>query len=89
MTRRARVLIEKNARGYSAWCPELEGCLSQGDTLEEVLANIREAIEQYLSHSVLPINRRKRLQEQVLVTLRRFSARDRLRRDEAHARDNG
>jgi len=28
-----------------AFCPELEGCHTQGDTLEEVLENIREAVE--------------------------------------------
>jgi predicted RNase H-like HicB family nuclease len=33
---------------YYAYCPELEGCQTQGDTLEEVLANIKEAIELYL-----------------------------------------
>lgn len=30
--------------GYSVTCPALPGCHSQGDTLEEALANIREAI---------------------------------------------
>ncbi|MEE9308751.1 MAG: type II toxin-antitoxin system HicB family antitoxin [Spirochaetia bacterium] len=31
--------------GYVAECPLLEGCYSQGDTVDEVLTNIREAIE--------------------------------------------
>ena len=30
--------------GYSVVCPAIPGCVSQGDSLEEVLANIREAI---------------------------------------------
>jgi len=34
--------------GYSAWVPDLPGCTSQGDTQEETLANIREAIECYV-----------------------------------------
>jgi len=42
------IVIEKDEHGYYAYCPELEGCHSQGDTLEEVLANIKEAAELYL-----------------------------------------
>jgi predicted RNase H-like HicB family nuclease len=34
--------------GYHAFCPTLRGCHSQGDTLEEATANIREAIALYL-----------------------------------------
>jgi predicted RNase H-like HicB family nuclease len=34
--------------GWGIWCPELPGCTSCGDTQEEALANIREAIELYL-----------------------------------------
>jgi predicted RNase H-like HicB family nuclease len=30
--------------GYSVVCPAIPGCVSQGDTLEDTLANIREAI---------------------------------------------
>ena len=32
---------------YAAWCPGLPGCWSQGDTKEEVLENIREAVQEY------------------------------------------
>ena len=42
------VIIEKDKYGYYAYCPELEGCQTQGDSLEEVLNNIKEAIELYL-----------------------------------------
>jgi predicted RNase H-like HicB family nuclease len=48
MTRKASVLIEKDEDGFYAWCPELKGCQSQGATIEDALANIREAIELYL-----------------------------------------
>jgi predicted RNase H-like HicB family nuclease len=51
MIRKASVVIEKDEHGYYAWCPELKGCQSQGDTVEEAIANIREAIELYLEHS--------------------------------------
>ena len=39
------VLIPQPEGGYSVQCPTLPGCYSQGDTVEEALANIREAIE--------------------------------------------
>jgi predicted RNase H-like HicB family nuclease len=39
------VILEPEAEGgYSVVCPTLPGCVSQGDSLEEALANIREAI---------------------------------------------
>ena len=42
------VVIERDEHGYYAWCPELKGCQSQGQTLDEVMANIHESIELYL-----------------------------------------
>jgi predicted RNase H-like HicB family nuclease len=33
----------------AVWCPELPGCTSAGDTEEEALENIREAIQLYLA----------------------------------------
>lgn len=48
MTYKINVVIEKDSDGYYAYCPELPGCQSQGDTLEEVKANIQEAVELYL-----------------------------------------
>ncbi len=42
-------VIEKDEYGYYAYCPQLEGCQSQGDSLEEIKINIQEAIELYLS----------------------------------------
>lgn len=43
------IIIENSKDGYFAYCPELEGCMTQGDNLEEVKANINDAIELYLS----------------------------------------
>ncbi len=34
--------------GYHAFCPALPGCRTEGDTMDEALVNIREAIELYL-----------------------------------------
>jgi len=48
MSYKISIVIEKDEYGYYAYCPELKGCQSQGDSLDEVLANIKEAIELYL-----------------------------------------
>ena len=42
------VIIEKDEFGYYAYCPELKGCHTQGDSLDEVLKNIKEVVELYL-----------------------------------------
>ncbi len=34
--------------GYTVYAPSLQGCISEGDTKEEALINIKEAIELYL-----------------------------------------
>lgn len=41
-------IIEKDNDGYFAYVPALKGCVSQGDTMEEALTNIKEAIELYI-----------------------------------------
>jgi len=43
------IVIEKDEFGYYAYCPALEGCYTQGDSLQEAKANIKEAINLYLS----------------------------------------
>lgn len=43
------VLLEKELDGgYHAFCPVLKGCHSQGDSFEEAIENIAEAIELYI-----------------------------------------
>jgi len=43
------VIIEKDEDGYFvADCPDLPGCHTQGQTLEEAISNIREVIELHL-----------------------------------------
>ncbi len=37
-------VIEKDKDGYFAFCPELQGCYTQGDTYEEALENLKDAI---------------------------------------------
>jgi predicted RNase H-like HicB family nuclease len=44
-----KVRLQKSEEGYSVSCPGLPGCWSQGETEEEALANIRDAIREYLA----------------------------------------
>ena len=46
---RYKVNVKKTEEGYAVWCPGLPGCWSQGETEEEALDNIRDAIESYLA----------------------------------------
>ena len=43
-----RVALEESEEGYSVWIPGLPGCASQGSTEEEALANITDAVREYL-----------------------------------------
>jgi len=45
---RYAVVIEKSNRNYSAYVPDLPGCVATGKTQEEVSAKIREAIRFHL-----------------------------------------
>ncbi len=42
------VLQASDEGGYTVYIPSLPGCISEGETVEEVLRNIQEAIELYL-----------------------------------------
>ncbi len=42
------VLEPSEEGGYTVYAPSLPGCISEGDTRDEALSNIREAIELYL-----------------------------------------
>ena len=42
------VLEPSEEGGFTAYVPSLPGCISEGDSREEALENIREAIELYL-----------------------------------------
>jgi len=44
-----KVILEPSEDGgYTVFVPSLPGCISEGDTVDEAMANIREAIELYL-----------------------------------------
>ena len=56
-----KIVIQQDEDGvYIASCPSLQGCYSQGDTMEEVLKNIKDAIK-------LHIEARKAIGEQIPV----------------------
>ena len=48
------IIHEEDGGGYWAEVPALPGCSTQGETMEELLANLREAIEGYLSVEIEP-----------------------------------
>jgi len=46
-----RVILEPSDEGgYTAIVPALPGCISEGDTRDDALTNIQEAIQLYLEH---------------------------------------
>jgi len=61
MTMKIKVVVEPSEDGgYTVFAPSLPGCISEGNTKEEALRNIREAIELYVEpiedDEVLPPN---------------------------------
>ena len=42
------IIIEAGKKNFSAYCPDLPGCISTGKTEEETIKNMREAIEFHL-----------------------------------------
>jgi len=44
-----KVQLLKSDEGYAVWCPALPGCASQGETEQDALENIIDAIREYLS----------------------------------------
>jgi len=66
------VLTPQEEGGYTATVPALQGCISEGDTREEALANIRDAIEGYLcaaqKHDLYPFAGIQKLEEVEVVS---------------------
>jgi predicted RNase H-like HicB family nuclease len=42
------ILEKEDAGGYHAFCPSLPGCHTQGDTYEEAIENIKDAVKLYI-----------------------------------------
>jgi len=49
---RFSVVIEKDSEDYFAFCPELQGCYTQGNTYEEALENIKDAIRLHVEDRI-------------------------------------
>lgn len=50
---KVKVVLEKaEGGGFTVYAPSLRGCISQGETREEALKNIKEAIELYLEADI-------------------------------------
>ena len=63
------VLIHEDieSKGYWGECPELPGCYSQGETIEELMEHMKEAVELYLDESEpIEISSVKEIRELVL-----------------------
>ncbi|TVR36156.1 MAG: type II toxin-antitoxin system HicB family antitoxin, partial [Spirochaetaceae bacterium] len=48
MNYRVSIVIEQDDAGYFAYSPELPGCYSQGQSYEDAVENIKEAVDLYL-----------------------------------------
>ncbi len=46
------IVIEKGEDGYFVFCPQLQGCYTQGGTYEEAIANIEDAIRLHLEDRI-------------------------------------
>ncbi len=49
---RISVVIEKDIDGYFAFTPDLQGCYTQGETFEDVIENIRDAIRLHIEDRI-------------------------------------
>ncbi len=67
MSYKVSVVVERDEHGYYAYCPELEGCHTQGESLDEVMSNIREAAELYLE-TLSQGDKRDLLSKEILTT---------------------
>ena len=62
-----QIILEPSEEGgYSVTVPVLPGCISEGDSLDEAIANIQEAIELYLESDEISDKRNLIIRELVL-----------------------
>ncbi len=66
------IIIEKAKSNYSAYCPDLPGCVATGKTREETERNMHEAVQMHIQGMIedkLPIPENHTLAEYIAVTL--------------------
>ena len=62
-----QIILEPSEEGgYTVTVPVLPGCISEGDSLDEAMANIQEAIELYLEPNPVPDNKNLIIRELVV-----------------------
>ena len=64
------ILEESDEGGYTVYVPSLPGCISEGDTEEEAMENIKEAIELYLEpieDDIISISAHKPMVREIVV----------------------
>ena len=69
--KRFLVVVEKAARNYSAYSPDLPGCAATGKTIDEALANMQAAVELHLhglAEDGLPIPEPTAIAEYVAIS---------------------
>lgn len=66
------VILEDETGGYVAFVPTLPGCHTQGETLEELMENVKEAIELYLE--TLTDEEKEEVLRQKMVGIQRVKA---------------
>jgi predicted RNase H-like HicB family nuclease len=52
LTRQVILIPDEDGIGYTVEVPSLPGCISEGDTLEEALENIHDAISEYIADMI-------------------------------------
>jgi predicted RNase H-like HicB family nuclease len=67
MTYKVSIVVEKDEHGYYAYSPELEGCQSEGDSYEDAIKNIKEAVELYLE-TLSDEEKKAMLSKEILTT---------------------
>jgi predicted RNase H-like HicB family nuclease len=62
-----KIILEPSAAGgFTVYVPSLPGCLSAGNTREEALQNLREAIDLYLEEEPLALPEKAQVLEMVI-----------------------
>jgi len=63
------IVIEKDEDGYFVFCPVLQGCYTQGDTYEEAIENIEDAIRLHLEDIIASDEAIPEVRTLILTTL--------------------
>lgn len=67
MNYKVNIVFEQDENGYYVYAPELPGCHSQGDTYEDAMTNIKEAIDLYLE-DLSPEETKQLLSKHIITT---------------------